>query len=396
MSLVDSWLSQVAQGYQTFESQAETPELRVSAKQMKFAAMSSAVEIAIVPYPGRALLDMMVLASLNKATWDRHWLSTYGAPAKQLSDTYAMLEKEVWEFAAKFSRLEQRKELQKLIDQWLADHPEAKSVSFVRFSDFGSLRDVPALVEATKPGGWLSTFRSAAASANQMQEFGERAMYLALRMQALIASRLELSVAETLASPEINQLFRDVSGFRQVAEDYAVLMEKLPSDMTKEVDTLITDSLVKIGSEREAIMSAISIEREAALSQLLEGISQERSAALVQTMKGLEVERDAVLKTITAVVLWSDLQAKAIFNRVFVLIACLILLYFLMRLVYRYMRARDTFTYGDVIKTIVLLLITAVPVIALGVWFVDYTMPDKARLLQLEAEFSAEKAKLTD
>ena len=396
MSLVDSWLSQVAQGYQTFESQAETPELRVSAKQMKFAAMSSAVEIAIVPYPGRALLDMMVLASLNKATWDRHWLSTYGAPAKQLSDTYAMLEKEVWEFAAKFSTLEQRKELQKLIDQWLADHPEAKSVSFVRFSDFGSLRDVPALVEATKPGGWLSTFRSAAASANQMQEFGERAMYLALRMQALIASRLELSVAETLASPEINQLFRDVSGFRQVAEDYAVLMEKLPSDMTKEVDTLITDSLVKIGSEREAIMSAISIEREAALSQLLEGISQERSAALVQTMKGLEVERDAVLKTITAVVLWSDLQAKAIFNRVFVLIACLILLYFLMRLVYRYMRARDTFTYGDVIKTIVLLLITAVPVIALGVWFVDYTMPDKARLLQLEAEFSAEKAKLTD
>ena len=396
MSLVDSWLSQVAQGYQTFESQAETPELRVSAKQMKFAAMSSAVEIAIVPYPGRALLDMMVLASLNKATWDRHWLSTYGAPAKQLSDTYAMLEKEVWEFAAKFSTLEQRKELQKLIDQWLADHPEAKSVSFVRFSDFGSLRDVPALVEATKPGGWLSTFRSAAASANQMQEFGERAMYLALRMQALIASRLELSVAETLASPEINQLFRDVSGFRQVAEDYAVLMEKLPSDMTKEVDTLITDSLVKIGSEREAIMSAISTEREAALSQLLEGISQERSAALVQTMKGLEVERDAVLKTITAVVLWSDLQAKAIFNRVFVLIACLILLYFLMRLVYRYMRARDTFTYVDVIKTIVLLLITAVPVIALGVWFVDYTMPDKARLLQLEAEFSAEKAKLTD
>ena len=93
MSLADSWLSQVTQGYQTFESQAETPELRVSAKQMKFAAMASAVEIAIVPYPGRALLDMMVLASLNKATWDRHWLSTYGAPAKQLSDTYAMLEK---------------------------------------------------------------------------------------------------------------------------------------------------------------------------------------------------------------------------------------------------------------------------------------------------------------
>ena len=78
MSLADNWLSLVSQGYQTFESQAETPELRLSAKQMRFEAISSAVEIAIVPYPGRALLDMMVLASLNKATWDRHWLSTYG------------------------------------------------------------------------------------------------------------------------------------------------------------------------------------------------------------------------------------------------------------------------------------------------------------------------------
>jgi len=301
------------------------------------------------------------------------------------------MEKEIWEFAAKFSTPEQRKELQKLIDQWLTDHPEAKAVSFVRFSDFGSLRGVLALVEATKPGGWLSTVRSVADTANQVQELSERALFLAMRMQALIANRLELSVAETLASPEISQLFSDVSGFRQVAEDYAVLIEKLPADLAQEVDTLITNSLVKIAAEREAMMTAISIEREAALTQLLEGISQERSAALVQTLKGLAVERDAVLKTITAVVLWSDLQAKAMFDRVFVLIACLIILYFLLRLVYRHMWTRETFTYGDVIKTIVMLLITAVPIIALGMWFVDYSMPDKARLLQLEAEFSAKE-----
>ena len=173
-------------------------------------------------------------------------------------------------------------------------------------------------------------------------------------------------------------------------------MDKLPSELAQEIDTLITNSLVKIGVEREAMMSAISIEREAALSQLLEGISQERSAALIQTLEGLEVERDVVLKTITAVVLWSDLQAKALFDRVFVLIACLIILYFLLRLVYRYMRTRETFTYSDVIKTIVMLLITAVPIIAVGVWFIDYSMPDKDRLLQLEAEFSAAEIEATE
>ena len=65
-----------------FESRAETPELRVSAKKMRFGAMTSAVEIATIAHPGRALLDMLVMASLNKATWDRHWLSNYGAPAQ--------------------------------------------------------------------------------------------------------------------------------------------------------------------------------------------------------------------------------------------------------------------------------------------------------------------------
>jgi hypothetical protein len=72
LSFADSWLSQVSQGYQAFEAQVETPELRVAAKKLRFGAITSAVEIATVPFPGRALLDMMVLASLNRATWERH------------------------------------------------------------------------------------------------------------------------------------------------------------------------------------------------------------------------------------------------------------------------------------------------------------------------------------
>ena len=77
MSFADSWLNLVSQGYLEFESRAETPELRVSAKKMRFGAMSSAVEIATIAFPGRALLDMMVMASLNKATWDRHFTMNF-------------------------------------------------------------------------------------------------------------------------------------------------------------------------------------------------------------------------------------------------------------------------------------------------------------------------------
>jgi hypothetical protein len=400
MSFADSWLNQVSQGYQVFESQAESPELRVSVKKMRFGAMTSAVEIATISHPGRALLDMMVMASLNKETWQRHWLSVYRAPAQQLADSYTMLEEEIWSFASRFATGEQLEELRRLVDQWLTEHPEALTASFVRFSDFGSLRNSPALIEATKPGGWLSTARDAAAAAQSIQELSERALFLALRMQELMASRFELSVAETLSTPEILQLLNDVSGFRQVAEDYAVLMERLPADVTQEIDDLVTSSLLKIGAEREAMieqaMSEISAEREAAITQLMESIGKERTAALAQTLEGIAAERSTLLKTIAQIVIWSDLQAKAMFARVFILSACLILLYFLLRLVYRYMRDRETFTFRHVLETIILLIIAAIPIMLIGVLFVEFTEPDITRIEQIEAEVDAAVPGLTE
>ncbi len=391
MSFADSWLTLVSQGYMAFEAAAESPELRVQAKQMRFGAMTSAVEIATVPYPGRALLDMLVMSSLNRATWDRHWLSSYGAPAQLLSDNYATLEDEVWRFAARFASPAQLGELRGLTDQWLRDNPDARTASFVRFTDFGSLRNSPALIEATKPGGWLSTARDVAAAAQSMQELSERALFLAVRIQELMASRVELSVAEILANPEILQLFDDISGFRDIAEDYAALMEKLPADVAAQMDTLVSSSLDKVEAEIpplvNQIMSEVSVEREAAINQLMETISTERSAALVQTLEGIQAERSALLKAIAQIVIWTDFQAKATFARVFVLAACLVLLYFLLRLVYRFMRERETFGAKEVLETVLILVVTAIPIMVLGVLVIEYTKPDLAEIEQMAAEF---------
>jgi hypothetical protein len=206
-------------------------------------------------------------------------------------------------------------------------------------------------------------------------------------------------VAETLSAPEILQLLDDISGFRQVAEEYAVLMERLPAEVTDDIDALVTSSLLKIGAEREAMiaqaMSEISLEREAAITQLMESIGQERSAALVQTLEGVAAERSTLLKTIAQIVIWSDLQAKAMFARVFILSACLILLYFLLRLVYRYMRDRETFTFRHVLETVILLVIAAIPIMLIGVLFVEFTNPDMTRIEQIEAEVESATAELT-
>jgi hypothetical protein len=391
MSFADSWLVLVSQGFQSFEAEAETPELRVRLMKTRYGALTSAVEIATIPHAGRALLDMLVMSSLNRATWDRHWLSRYGAPAQLLSDNYAVLEDEIWRFAARFASPAQLRELRGLTDQWLLDHPDASTASFVRFTDFGSLRNSPALIKATKPGGWLSTARDVAAAAQSMQELSERALFLAVRIQELIASRVELSVAEILANPEILQLFDDISGFRDVAEEYAALMEKMPADVAAQMDTLVSSSLDKVESQIpplvNQIMAEVSVEREAAINQLMETISEERSAALVQTLDGVQAERQALLKAIAQIVIWTDFQAKATFARVFVLAACLVLLYFLLRLVYRFMRERETFGAKEVIETVLILIVTAIPIILLGVLVIEYTKPDLAEIEQMTSDF---------
>jgi hypothetical protein len=400
MSFADSWLVLVSQGFLAFEAAAETPALRVQAKKMRVGALTSAVEIAIVPYPGRALLDMLVMSTLNRATWDRHWLSNYGAPAQLLSDNYAILEDEVWRLAARFASPAQLAELRGLTDQWLQNNPNATVTNFVRFTDFGSLRNSPALVEATKPGGWLSTARDVAAAAQSMQELSERALFLAVRIQELIASRVELSVAEVLANPEILQLFDDISGFRDVAEDYAALMEKLPADVAAQMDTLVSSSLDKVEAEIpplvNQIMAEVAVEREAAINQLMETISTERSAALVQTLEGVEAERTALLKAVAQIVIWSDFQAKATFARVFVLAACLVLLYFLLRLVYRFMRAKESFGAKEVLETVLILVVTAIPIIVLGIIVIEFTRPDMAEIEQMTADFLRAQMLLPD
>ena len=261
----------------------------------------------------------------------------------------------------------------------------------MRFTDFGSLRNSPALVQATKPGGWLSTARDVAAAAQDMQELSERALFLAVRFQGLLANRIDLSVAEILANPELLQLFDDISGFRDVAEDYAALMEKLPADVAAQMDTLVGSSLDKVEAGIpplvNQVMSEVSVEREAAINQLMETISSERSAALVQTLEGVQAERTAILKAIAQIVIWSDFQAKATFARVFVLAACLILLYFLLRLVYRFMRERETFGAKEVLETVLILVVTAIPIIVIGVLVVEYTKPDLAEIEQMTADF---------
>jgi hypothetical protein len=376
------------QGYTRILATESDSKVRLDISRRRYHSMSSVVDIATGPWAGVAMLDMMVFASLSRATWDRVWPVDFPESGKLLAQHHQQFEEEAWKFAAGYLNSKQLDGIRSRIEDWLARNPEAHSANLIRFSEFG-LGQSPDFRQETSPGGLFSPVRDAAAAAEAIQETSERAMYLALRVQNMVADRAELAVASIMERDDVSQLLTDVSGFRTVAGEYARILDEMPD----EVDRVLQKNLAEIGKEREATINQavteLSRERAAAVVQLLEAISTERQAALEQVLVGVKSERAQMMDLVLVLVTWADLQAKATFERIFVLSVCLVLLFFLLRLVYRYMLGREeNFNFKMAVSTIALFCVIAIPIIAIGVLYVEFSKPDMQRIEALQSKLN--------
>ena len=156
MSFADSWGAYLGQTSENLAIAVDTPEARLQVKRFQFYSTVAAYDIAAGPYPGVALLDMMVLASLTRLSWENHWQERYGTEADLTVKALTELEKSIWGFAAKLLTERQMVAMRELIAEWWEAHPKAREVEFVRFSDFGELGRKPSLEAAVKKGGFLA------------------------------------------------------------------------------------------------------------------------------------------------------------------------------------------------------------------------------------------------
>ena len=252
------------------------------------------------PYPGPALLDTLVLVTLNRMVWEEYWMpKVYGQPAADLVATLRQLEGDIWDLAAKVLTPAQRQELRELLRAWRDKYPDKTGVSFVRFSDFGELGRKPSLEQARKAGGLLAPVKQAVQAADEIRILGERALYLVMRMQELMASRAEYTVQKLLTTPEIAQLLSDVTAFREVSNRYAELMEVLPAQLTEQTQATIDQVMDQVTRQTvsiiENMMQQVSVERYATIEQAMSGIAQERQVALQQLLNGVSAERRELL-----------------------------------------------------------------------------------------------------
>jgi hypothetical protein len=349
MSFADSWSSQIGEATTRLATQMGTSQARYQVDYFRFLATIAAIDIAASPYPGAALLDMLVLVTLTRMVWEEHWMPhVYGQPAVGMVTTLRKLEADIWALGAQVLTPTQRQELQDVLRAWRTTYPDKTTVSFIRFSDFGDLGRKPALEKARKAGGLLAPITQVTQAADEIRILGERALYVLLRTQELLNLRLRVTVQELLATPEMAQLFANVTGFREVSERYAALFETLPAQFTAHTQVMIDQTMEQVRRQSAALidrlMQQVSAERQDIVEQVLYALDQERQVLLAQLLQGVAQERQALLGGVEQVLNRVAWQGEQWLRHGFVLLAALILLFFVARLAYHYAAYRPVET----------------------------------------------------
>ena len=272
ISYANRFFATVGQAAFRFEDRVQSKEGRLIASARKVYSLSAVAEIAAGPNPGPSLLDLVVVTTLNRMVWDEYWRpQVFGAPASIMVDAFTKMEDEAWKMAAQVMPPPQTEELRELILDWYYDHPGQVAVDYIRFSDFGELGKKPNLREIQKPGGLLAPVSEATRAVDEVRLTSERAMFLLTKMQIIMGFQAEQVYRQMVAQPEMEELLEDVTRFRTTTERLAVLLERLPEQVSTERSAALGDLSRLVAAERTAILAAFD-DRQRAINGLVKEV----------------------------------------------------------------------------------------------------------------------------
>jgi hypothetical protein len=196
---------------QATESMERSPRMQVrdEALRKNLRYTSSAVEIAAGPFAGVNLLDMMAFIRLSRAALERHWIpELYGEEGAGLREVFARSEAELRELAQTALTMEQRDQLDQIIDGWLEENPEQVRVEGIRLTDFSAQAGTAAAATAAKAKGLLASVTSATQTANQALLVSERALFLLNRMPFLWRLQARLAAREMVRDVPLDRFLQ--------------------------------------------------------------------------------------------------------------------------------------------------------------------------------------------
>lgn len=273
MAFADRYASRSVQGVREFEVRAGTPDARFVGLLHRIYTLTGNYELVTSPNISVALLDLLALHTLNRMIWEDYWRDqVFHDAADPVVATVVEAERDVWEIGAKVLSPEQQAELRGIIEDWYRKHPEQHTVGFLRLETLG--REFRALETAAKPGGFFGV-KKALSTLDETQALVERTLWFATRMQMIAGFQVELAFAKIVTTPEMAQLLDDV-------DSALALLPELPTQVAQKSLTV-----------SQELLREITVEREAAINQILEGFAEERRQTL-EMIAGEEGPRAAL------------------------------------------------------------------------------------------------------
>ena len=288
MDMVDDMMVQLAEAVDEINRADLSIEARTVAHRLKYTTAQGAVLIAMSKNPRVAMVDLMVMTTLQARLMERNIIPKYFGPEAQT------MQKVFVETAVRSRKVVEREmapeivaAIDGLIDRWLVENPDRVYAGNVRFSQFAGARQLTA--ETKKSGGAsnvlgllfldpLSGLDPTTREIERTRMFAERAMYYVQRMPTLVSWQAELLFLAMLSEPESEQLLANTQS------------------LTDSIQTLTEETTAL----RAQLPEVIATEREAALGQVAQILDQQRKEAIDQAFVNLAKERSAAIEELAA------------------------------------------------------------------------------------------------
>jgi hypothetical protein len=195
------------------------------------------------------LLDMAILASLNRMNVEDYWIpKLYGESAKPYLLASQQVEKEIWRIAATTLKKEQLSELRAAIKTWHEQHPNVRSPSDTGALGFAS--EVAQINRGSRPGITSSVFNllsidpltgldPATRELANTRLFAERGLFLARHMPTLIRWETELLAINAAEMPQMEKLLANTSQLSESADRFSETAERLPGFISAERQQIV-------------------------------------------------------------------------------------------------------------------------------------------------------------
>ena len=338
LAFADDHIIRIKEAMDTLTTDSTSLEHRARLNTMNLRNAESAIGIASSPNPIVAMIDMVVMVSLQReavrraaidrtlTTAQRRQPESYDIDSDQLEDileredrllllAFTGSDREIRALAEQVFWDDQLAEIDRFIHDWWVSNPYRRSVAHVRLKDFAVYRATTVETLSERPSSILAllhldplasmdpTTREIA----QARMLADRVNYQLQRLPLLVSMHAKGLLYEALTTDELVSVIRTLEGTENSIGRFVDAVDRLPQDVETEREAAIDQLAEVLAAERKAAIddleAAVARQRDELLLAIEESAEplQDTLAELNSTLRTASVFSSSVTETVRSV-----------------------------------------------------------------------------------------------